>query len=593
MVARTGNIRHNQLMLTFAKRFENIGVFLLLLGLGSAIYSNILRGEFVSDDFVTIVDNPAIRDLSWTGLFRAFDTRFLTGLSFALNYHTGGLEVSGYHIVNIICQVISAFAVYHLIRLTFLTPAMLSCALKDRSQNIALFTALIFLSHPAQTQGVSYITQRAVVMGTGFYVLSLLGYAQYRLTKQRLAKTAALLTMLLAFFTKEMTVTLIGAILLYEWIFFPFRKKDIPDLIKRLWPFILLTLLPLLVFRLDQSDSLLALKGQVASRSFSWLYFLTELQVLVTYLRLFLWPANQQYEYLYPLAKGLSQPAAIWAIGALAVLIAAAFLNRQKRPLISFGIFWFFLTTSVEVVVVSLANRAVIYEHWMFLSVIGLALLLTAGLNHFFTNPSTCRRVLTAGVIVLSLLSYNRNLVWQNETRFWDDGLQKSPRNPQVYLGLGTAYQRKKEFEKAKRIYRKALDHFHPDDATLTSIGQQLFARIFNNLGGISLEEGDLPTAIDHLKASIALHPHNAATYKNLGIALYLNGQPAEAIRMFDAALQYRQTDPAIYYYKGLCYLAGNEHPMAKENLSLAHALYLQTGHQMTADKIKTLLRDL
>jgi Flp pilus assembly protein TadD len=581
-------------MLKSAKRFENIGVFLLLLGSGITIYSNVLQGEFVSDDYVTIVENPAIRNLSdISRIFRAFNTRFLTGLSFALNYHWGGLDVSGYHIVNIICQVICAFAVYHLIQLIFLTPAMLSSPIKDRAQHIALFTALIFLTHPVQTQGVSYLTQRAVVMGSCFYVLTLLGYAQYRLTNQRFAKTAALITMLLAFFTKEMTITLIGAILLFEWIFFSPGKKDIPDLSKRLWPFILLTLLPLLILRLDQPDSLLDLKGQVASRSLSWPYFLTELQVLVTYLRLFLWPVNQQYEYLYPLAKGLFQPSTIWAIVVLSTLAITAFLNRQKCPLISFGIFWFFLTTSVEVIVVSLANRALIYEHWMFLSTIGLALLLTAGLNHFFTNPSSCRRFLTAGIIVLSLLSYNRNMVWQNEVSFWMDGLKKSPENPQVYLGLGTAYQRKQALGEAKKIYRKAIDRFNPDAASLTSTGRHLFARIFNNLGVLALEAGDLPAARDHLKASITLYPHNAATYKNLGIALYQNGQSPEAIKLLDTALQYRENDPGIYYYKGLCYLAQGEQSLAKQNLSKAHTLCTQIDSRTTADQIKTLLDNM
>ena len=95
---------------------------LLIAIIGVAIYSNTLSSAFVFDDMRNIVDNYKIRDLS--NFYDLSGTRYIGFLSFALNYHFGGLNVFGYHIVNIIIHIINGLLVYYLILLTFKTPVM-------------------------------------------------------------------------------------------------------------------------------------------------------------------------------------------------------------------------------------------------------------------------------------------------------------------------------------------------------------------------------------------------------------------------------------------------------------------------------------
>ena len=69
----------------------------------------------------------------------------------------------------------SAFLVWWLTLLTFSTPAMQRGEKLTRHANIiALFTGLVFVSHPVQTQAVTYIIQRAASMATMFYLASLM-----------------------------------------------------------------------------------------------------------------------------------------------------------------------------------------------------------------------------------------------------------------------------------------------------------------------------------------------------------------------------------------------------------------------------------
>ena len=160
--------------------------FFVLFSIGLTIYSNVLLGEFCSDDYPLLVDNPGIRD--WRNLreiWHTAPTRFLVVLSFALNYHWGGLvDVWGYHLVNILLHVGCAFLVYRFFEITRLTPALRE-QLPFKGEGISRAAALLFLTHPIATQAVSFITQRGTLLSTLFYLLTLIGYSQYRLLSPR------------------------------------------------------------------------------------------------------------------------------------------------------------------------------------------------------------------------------------------------------------------------------------------------------------------------------------------------------------------------------------------------------------------------
>ena len=74
---------------------------LLILFLGLAAYSNTLNAPFYLDDYPNIIHNPYLLNLwDWRTLFNYNPTRFLSILSFAINYKMGGTSPFGYHLVN-------------------------------------------------------------------------------------------------------------------------------------------------------------------------------------------------------------------------------------------------------------------------------------------------------------------------------------------------------------------------------------------------------------------------------------------------------------------------------------------------------------
>ena len=106
--------------------------------------------------------------------------RIFSYFTLALNYYFGGLNVFGYHLVNFLIHVFAGIFLYGFLMLTFNLPS-----LKDRygaiSYKTALFTSLIFIAHPIQTQSVTYIVQRMASLGGMFYLLTFVLYIQGRL----------------------------------------------------------------------------------------------------------------------------------------------------------------------------------------------------------------------------------------------------------------------------------------------------------------------------------------------------------------------------------------------------------------------------
>src|SRR5437660_626477 len=90
---------------------------------GFLVYANSLSGPFVLDDNDSIVNNPAIRQLSHVGtVLLQRDTpisgRPTVAFSFALNYAFSGLALQPYHLTNIALHVLCALLLFVIVRRT-------------------------------------------------------------------------------------------------------------------------------------------------------------------------------------------------------------------------------------------------------------------------------------------------------------------------------------------------------------------------------------------------------------------------------------------------------------------------------------------
>jgi tetratricopeptide (TPR) repeat protein len=374
---------------------------------------------------------------------------------------------------------------------------------------IALFAGLIFVSHPLQTEAVTYIVQRAASMATLFYVATLCLYVKSRLvqdTRMKIYYIGSLLTAVVAMFTKEIAITLPLMILLYEFSFFKPNRNYLTPF------FLTLFIIPItMLFTHNESINFQEIQGAMkgAMGISPMHYLLTQFRVMVTYIRLVFLPLNQNLDYDYPVFESIFElPVLISFLFLVSILYFAKRLFSKYR-LVSFAIFWFFLTLLPESSLFPIHD--VIFEHRLYLPLVGYSMFLVCSVYYLFGNNSIRTMVIVLTMIVgcNSVLTYQRNKVWKDEFTLWDDTVKKSPYKARPYNNRGFAYDKQGNFTQAISDYNKAIG-LNPE-----------YAEAYTNRGVAYAKQNNFTQAMPDFIKAIELNPKLAAVYNNRAVVYY------------------------------------------------------------------------
>ena len=148
--------------------------FVLFFLLVLSIYANSFQASWQFDDKPNIINNHHlhITDLRPRSLVKTLFTdpknprqisqklyRPVACLTFALNWYFGKDNVVGYHGVNFVIHILTAFMLF-LTTLNILRTPTLENKYKKNTYMIALLAAALWAVNPIQTQAVTYIVQR-------------------------------------------------------------------------------------------------------------------------------------------------------------------------------------------------------------------------------------------------------------------------------------------------------------------------------------------------------------------------------------------------------------------------------------------------
>ncbi|MBM3253265.1 MAG: tetratricopeptide repeat protein [Candidatus Omnitrophica bacterium] len=527
----------------------------LLLLLGIPLYLHTFSSPFIFDGVTYIEENASIRNLKDLGaIFRFWPTRFITFLSFAINYYFHKTEVFGYHLVNLSLHLGTAILVFWFILLLFSTPKINDRDTVGNSRLIAFLSALIFVCHPIQTQAVTYIYQRTSSLAGLFYLLTLCFYLKARLLYNKtlvfyLFYIASLITTLLGMFTKETVFTLPFLILLLEIYFL---KKEGRLTLKYVLPFLLLLVVIPLTLILTKTVYFKA-QGILADKNIPLqprYYFLTQFKVFITYIRLLFIPINQNLDYDYPISKSLFEIPTFISLVLLFIILITTLRLYSRYPLISFGILWFFLSLLPESSLITLND--VINEHRLYLPMVGFSLFLITSLYHLLRDNLRLFIVLIAILLVFySSLTYFRNIIWKDELTLWSDTVEKSPNKARPYNGRGTAYSKKGQYEKAIADFTKALE-INPK-----------YISVYNNRGDAFSKKEEYEKAIADFTEALKVDPEHASTYYNRGTIYAKKAEYEKAIADFTEALKINPRDEETLNNRGATYAQKGQYDKA------------------------------
>ncbi|MBE0597428.1 MAG: tetratricopeptide repeat protein [Desulfuromonadales bacterium] len=389
------------------------------------------------------------------------------------------------------------------------------------------------------------------------------------------------LAAVLAMFTKEIAFTLPLAVALFELTFF--RGE---------WKRRLLFLLPLLATLPIIPLGVLFGGGEEASagvdeqlRAHSEIsrlhYLLTQFRVLITYLRLLIFPTGQNLDYDYPVFTTFFTLPVVLSFLALAAFFGlGVYLHLRARPsagvgpgndlsrdpslrLISFGIFWFFLGLSVESSLIPIFD--VIFEHRLYLPSIGFfvavaaLLFLAAQATGSIANGKIPLVAAALLVVAFSVATFQRNAVWQSNTRLWGDVVRKSPEKARPWYNLGTYLVDEGRLEEAIPALSRTLQ-IDPQKADA-----------WHNLGRAHLVSGNYGAAVPSLREAVRLAPELENAVVNLAVALIHVGRPDEAVGYLEGVRRRLPNWPEARLNLGIAYLQAGNLPAAQSELAFLY----------------------
>jgi protein O-mannosyl-transferase len=505
------------------------GVSGFLLALIAVIYGQTLTFGFLTyDDAMFVHDCPMVRGgLTTSGIAWSFTTKSpfewypLSLMSHMLDCQLFGLNAWGHHLNNVLLHAAASIGLFWVWR--SMTGELWPSA----------FVATVFAVHPQHVESVAWVAERRDVLSGLFFVLTLaayVGYVRHGRGAGRYSLVALALT--LGLMSKAMLVTVPALLLLLDyWPLGRFgQAADICSgnraLPRQSFWWLAVEKLPLVAIALADCFLTLASHGKdsaVASTD----RFANAVVASVTYLCQFFVPKGLAAFYPFP-ADG--HPT--WNVaGALALLVAvsaAVLYQRQRRPYLLVGWFWF-LGMLVPVIGLVQVSAHAMADRYMYLPAIGLSVAVAWGAARLGAGSIDGRWALGGSAVlaitVLAGYAIWQTSLWRSDLSLWTHSLAVTEDNRNAEIALADALNHANRLDDAISHYRRAAQW-----------GVDI--PLLNNLGLALDAQGRYAEAAVQYRSVLQLDPKSANAYANLGMALERMGHPNEAAQNYLHAIE-------------------------------------------------------
>ena len=436
-------------------------IILILAGLMA--FSFVLNAPFKTlDDQAAIINNPLVKDIS------SVDTIFVSSyfglkaywrplviLSYMAEYHFFGLNPMMYYITNIIIHLCTGLVVFFLMRQLL------------KRENLAFFTALLFIIHPIHATAVTNISGRPILLGSLFYLLSFYGYCLYKKKGDVHLYVMALFLFILSLLCKESAIMLPSLLLFYEGVFH-FHG------LRKWWRSVTPTLpfwgILAAYFAIRHSLGIVRV-FQARSASEVLLQVLTFARGVLTYFRLFIVPQGFHFDRAMPVFKSLQDPGVYLTVAAFCFLIVVLILKRKTiLPTAFFFIGWFFLElvpgSQLFAGILIQPGYIALAEHFVYTASVGVFVLIVMAAGWLYdvntrrggVSSGVCKAVFLGLLLLVLSSTVVQSIYASSERAMLARTLEYNPENIRIRESYAWAYVKLGLFNEAEREYRKLLE---------------------------------------------------------------------------------------------------------------------------------------
>ena len=525
--------------------------FLVLLCLGIiALYFNSLWGDFVSDDYATIPQNPEILNIN-AALTKNGSINNIYKTIIAILF--GIKSPIAFHVANLILYLLICLASFVFLSLLF-------------SNLVVKIALIIFAVLPVHVEVVSWISGEPYLITP---LLILLGLSCLVLFLEK--KKKKYLVFLLLFTVIWLVNDLIRGfsfVLITGLILVSFKDKF--KLKINFWAVFMAILMaiglllligwPLIKFRVASVNS-----GVNQSESNFYNPLFQYPTAIPKYLQLAVFPTDLTlYHTMYIIPVWLNW---LILITYLTSLIWFYFNNKN----IFFALAFIFVATAPSMAPVKVSW--LVAERYIFLGSLGVTLLMAI----YFEKWWQKRKVLTIiGLSVLCLVYsvrvFLRNIDWQTNHNLWVNTCQVSPNSHNAWNNIGDDYDKLAALETANegkmRQYYNSIKGFGQSYAVKPN-----YADAYHNQANIFYKIGRLDLARNAYETAVSFNPNLFQTYLTLLQLDMTQKNETELLKHLTIIQKIKPNDLQVAYVSAVAY---SQIGMINEAKQLADVMYKQ-----------------
>lgn len=557
----------------------------LLILISLLIYGGAGDHELLNwDDRSYTVANPWVSNPTLPNIVAMFtEVRMgnwhpLTWLSFVPEYAACGDRALCYKLSNAVLHAINAF-LFGVFVMAVIRQAGLRLQLPDSVRELlgssraglifpqwaAVFSALLFLTHPQHVEAVTWVAERKELLCGLFYQLALIVYCQQRGGGYWSHYGPVLLFFALGLMSKSMAVSLPFMLVLLDLFLLHHNKLLVERDMKFALSKLVLEKLPFYILMLGAI--LLTLWSQTPDR----------LQALGLEQKLLMVLAGLQHyplKLLFPFGFSPFYPQEIVYAGMvnfvpLLILVVAVGLALYKAreswylPLLVLSLLSYLLAVAPVVGIVKVGEQA-FADRYSYLPT--MSLYLGAGWIFAYCICKVSRLAVVmvpAGLILvfLSLQSYTYKHVWRNDLTFWSNVVESFPDAAATPLdNLANSLSAIGEYQMAQEYYERSI----------TINPQGLMAYL--NLASVYDYLGDTDLALRTLERGVEANPDSAGLQSRAGRSFLLAGELEQGARYIEKAQQLQPNLADVQLSRGMLDLMRGDVASAIEFLSAVPA---------------------
>ncbi|MEK9628159.1 MAG: tetratricopeptide repeat protein [Nitrospinota bacterium] len=540
--------------------FRNVCLVFSFFALTVIVFFNSLGNDFVFDDTHYIKENYLIKALDLPGLWNIFSSFYvwdylpLTFVSFGIDYGLFGLDPAGYHLTNLLLHFVNSYLTYRLVfHIT-------------QSGKIALWTAIIFLTHPIQVESVSWISERKNLLSFAFFAGSFICYLRGD------SRKLSLVLFGMACLSKSSVVILPLLLIIYD---ISFNEKKIMNALVDKVPYFLISLVSAALTLLSHSTGETIKEHSDQNPLFT---FFSMLAVLKEYILKIFLPVNLNVWYPSQIYKSFYEPQVMISAIVMTVYFVLLWWGYKNKRIVFFGLAWFLIALLPNSQIVPM--EIIMADRFLYIPLVGFSI----ALGSMIRGSRKKEGLLIVSVLVLiCLLSVNRNSVFKNDFLLWKDSVARNPNNTFSLMFYGVShwekgdhdhaleslkqakiiepanekaalysahiYKEKKEWNKAEALY-KELARKHPKNA-----------KYLNHLAVFWDKRGKTKKSIETINQAIKLDPELGLAHFNRGVFLNKVGDSKGALDSFKKAVVLEQNWAHAHHTLGMFYIKRTDRP--------------------------------